>query len=291
MTFLPLLRLLRLIPNSVPGRYRLCRWLVTKLAPLGEAQIHALGLQWVVPSLREPIAAALLTDGTYEPSLHKALAKALKPDGVFFDVGANIGLFALTAAHHLTTQGRVIAFEASPRTFSYLQRNALVNPTQRLTLHHRAVTEYSDQKIQFFDAPTDQFGMSSLANRFSSTGSQITSLSLDDAAKALHLPRVDVIKVDVEGFELGVFRGAQRLLAQVPAPIIFFEFNDWAEANTSSTPGDAQRFLQQLGYLLVPLDAWIRGNRTSHPIQTSGGAELVAFKPSSIAGSSASISE
>jgi hypothetical protein len=85
--------------------------------------------------------------------------------------------------------------------------------------------------------------------------------------------------VDVEGFKLGVFRGARRLLAMTPAPVIFFEFNDWAESNALAVPGDAQRFLHELGYITVPLEDWARGERNPHPVQTSGGAEFVAFKP------------
>jgi FkbM family methyltransferase len=279
MNVISCLRLLRLIPASMPGKSRLTRWLIDRLAQNGEAEIPALGLSFFVPALREPIASSLLANGTYEPQLCEALAKVLKKDGVFMDVGANVGLFSLLAAHRLIPEGRVAAFEASPRIFSFLERNAQRNPRPGLTLFHRAVTERSGDEMSFFDAPEAKFGMGSLANRFSSSAAVVKSISLDDAAEQLGLPRVDVIKVDVEGFELGVFRGARRLLSMTPAPVVFFEFNDWAEANATSAPGDAQRFLQELGYMTLPLEDWMRGDRRPRPPQTSGGGDLVAFKP------------
>lgn len=279
MSALSWLRLLRLIPSSMSGKSRLSRWLIGRLAPDGEAEIPALGLSFFVPDVREPIASSLLADGTYEPQLCEALAQVLRKDGVFMDVGANVGLFSLLAAHRLVPNGRVVAFEASPRIFSCLERNWQRNPHQCLTLFHRAVTRSSGDEMSFYDAPEAKFGMGSLANRFSSSAAVVKSISLDDAAEQLGLPRVDVIKVDVEGFELGVFQGAEKLLSMTPAPVVFFEFNDWAEANATAAPGDAQRYLQDLGYVTLPLDAWMRGDRLPRPPQTSGGGDLVAFKP------------
>lgn len=279
MNVISCLRLLRFIPAAAPGKSRLSCWMIERLAHYGEAEIPALGLSFVVPALREPIASSLLANGTYEPLLCEALAQVLKKDGVFMDVGANVGLFSLLAAHRLAPEGRVAAFEASPRIFTFLERNAQKNPSPSLTLFHRAVTTRSGEELSFFDAPDAKFGMGSLANRFSSNASVVKSISLDDAAEQLRLPRVDAIKVDVEGFELGVFQGARRLLSMTPAPVVFFEFNDWAEANATSTPGDAQRYLQELGYVTLPLEDWMQGDRSPRAPQTSGGENLVAFKP------------
>ena len=65
MNVISCLRLLRLIPASMPGKSRLTRWLIDRLAQNGEAEIPALGLSFFVPALREPIASSLLANGTY----------------------------------------------------------------------------------------------------------------------------------------------------------------------------------------------------------------------------------
>lgn len=280
MNVISCLRLLRLIPASMPGKSRLTRWLIDRLAKNGEAEIPALGLSFFVPALREPIASSLLANGTYEPQLCEALAKVLKKDGVFMDVGANVGLFSLLAAHRLVPEGRVVAFEASPRIFSFLERNAQRNPRPGLTLFHRAVTERSGDEMSFFDAPEAKFGMGSLANRFSSSAAVVKSISLDDAAEQLGLPHVDVIKVDVEGFELGVFRGARRILSQSRPPLIVFEFNDWAEEQPElhQRAGDAQRFLLECGYKLQTVGSFLAGGRPHESVLIQGGADLVAMR-------------
>lgn len=280
MTAISFLRLLRLLPVSLPGKARLARVLVDSLAPYGEAELDVRGLRLSVPSLREPIASNLLVNGVYEPLLCKSLARVLKPDGIFFDVGANVGFFSLLAAHRIVPAGRVVAFEASPRIFAFLEKNAKLQPRPGLQVIHAAVTERTGDEISFFDAPSIKFGMGSLANRFGSEAVAVKSISLDDAAEKLGLAHVNAIKVDVEGYELGVLRGARRLLTTEPTPVVFFEFNDWAEANPLSAPGDAQRFLQELGYITVPMEAWSRGERRQQPVQVSGGAEFVAFRPS-----------
>jgi FkbM family methyltransferase len=246
----------------------------------GPADIQTDGITFRVPSTREPVAMHLIADGGYEPDLCAVLASRLNPSSVFFDVGSNVGVMSLSAAHRWCPQGRVVGFEASPKIFECLDHNARTNPHPSLSVLNRAVTGQSGQHLTFYDAPDEKFGMGSLTNRFGSSGVQVSTITLDDAASELGIERVDVIKVDVEGFELGVFQGAQRLLQQNPAPFIVFEFNDWAEDNGTTKPGDAQRFLRDLGYTTLPLDRWQRGDLKLEPVIVSGGENIVAFKPS-----------
>jgi hypothetical protein len=87
--------------------------------------------------------------------------------------------------------------------------------------------------------------------------------------------RVSVIKIDAEGAELDVIRGAQKLLGADHAPALIFEFVDWAEARLHR-PGDAQRELLRLGYALARLDG--RREPIRVPLET-GAAMIVAQKP------------
>jgi FkbM family methyltransferase len=272
------LRVLPLLPAALPGKTRLARWLLRHFMPPGPVEVSAKGITYCAPSSQEPVVQHLIADATYEPKLCAALSKTLKPDSIFIDVGANIGVMALQAAHHWCPQGRVLAFEASPAVFPCLENNATRNPHPALAVFHLAVTNLSGGSLRFYEAPADKFGMGSLANRFGALGAQVPTITLDDAAQQHRLQRVDVIKVDVEGFELGVFQGARRLLEQSPAPIIFFEFNDWAETHGDTRPGDAQRYLRSLGFQTVTLQSWEQKNLNEQPIIENGSADIVAFR-------------
>ncbi len=72
----------------------------------------------------------------------------------------------------------------------------------------------------------------------------VATRTLDSVLSELAITSVDVLKVDVEGFEAAVFRGAERLLSGPNPPIVVFEFCDWAEQRSGYCIGDAQRVLQ-----------------------------------------------
>src|SRR5262249_13394872 len=104
--------------------------------------------------------------------------------------------------------------------------------------------------------------------------------SLDTMLAEMNIHQPDVIKIDVEGAELGVLRGAARLLASERPPVIVFEFADWAEARIpGQRPGDAQAFLIASGYRLFYLE---RDGRTGQELLTpvcQGFAMLLAIPP------------
>jgi FkbM family methyltransferase len=230
------------------------------------------------------MAHALIRDGVYEPQTAAAIQNHLPRDGTFIDVGANIGIFSLIAAHHWCPLGRVVAIEASPRICEWLMRNVQENSSPGLQILNSAITRKSGETALFFDAPMEKFGMGSLTSRFGNFGSAVNTLSLDDAAASLGISQVDVIKVDVEGHELGVFEGAMKLLHHPKPPVIIFEFNDWAEnrPHDNTKAGDAQRFLALQGYSIQKLDAYFAEGPKSGPIIESGSTELIAWKGSSL---------
>ena len=117
--------------------------------------------------------------------------------------------------------------------------------------------------------------MGSLAAQFNGDSSVVLGRSLDSLISELNCTQVDLIKVDVEGFEAAVFRGALSLL-QTHHPVVIFEFIDWAEQRSGEKLGSAQELLMSLGYTLHRIDE--KGPRLCRleDIITSGGAMLVA---------------
>jgi FkbM family methyltransferase len=231
-----------------------------------------------VPHLREPIAFHLLVDGTYEPETRNFLLRHLSPGGVFVDVGANIGVFSVPAARRVGPAGQVLAVEASRRVFRFLEENIRLNNLSNVVLKECAACD-RDATVELYEAPASSFGMGSLAPQFGAAPTGVRGRTLDDIIEEEGIRKVELLKVDVEGFEAAVFRGAERLLTGLRPPLIVFEFVDWAEARVpESRIGEAQRQLTGWGYRIWRLSDFMKGKGPLKDICTTGYEMLVALR-------------
>jgi FkbM family methyltransferase len=141
-----------------------------------------------------------------------AMLAHLQPGDVVWDVGANIGWFSLLAARAVGDAGMVTAFEPSVTNASWLERNGVRNGLQ-VTVVCAAVSDTSGWAR--FD------GSTSLGGHLSSSGrSVVPTVSLDEWAAEHGSPAF--VKIDVEGAEVAVLKGAKRLLAG-DRPVILCE--------------------------------------------------------------------
>lgn len=239
------------------------------------------GTTFLVPSLREPIGFYLLVDGVYELKATNFVLEHLKPGSVFIDIGANIGVFTIPAALKVGPTGCVVAIEPSPRVFPFLQQNLSFNGLSNVRSIQCAAFNFDKQTVPFYEAPVDQFGMGSLGAQFDVNPIPVLTHTLDYILSEQMIRQVDLIKVDVEGFEAAVFQGAEKLLTGNKPPIVVFEFCDWAEGRVpEGRIGNAQRTLKDWGYRIWRLDDLLRGNRPLVDVLTSGFETLVAMKDS-----------
>jgi FkbM family methyltransferase len=262
------------------GKYRLARFILGKSLETKNISLSTYdGCQYIIPSLQEPVGFALLIDGIYEPDSIQLMLQKLPKDAVFLDIGANIGVFTITAAKFLKQNGRVIAVEASPKIFPYLQQNIEANGLNNVKTLELAATERDNETVPFYEAPLDKFGMGSLAPQFQSSPIQLKTKTIDSILHDEQIDKVDFIKVDVEGYESSVFQGAEKLLNSPNAPIILFEFCDWAEARKpEGNIGDSQRVLIDFGYTIWTLSDFVKGGKPLDSILTQGSDMLVGVK-------------
>jgi hypothetical protein len=101
---------------------------------------------------------------------------------------------------------------------------------------------------------------------------------LDDVLDELAIDDIQIVKLDVEGSEIGVLRGLDRRLKGERPPTIVFEFVDWAEASVAGqSSGDTQAYLLSIGYRLFRLDhGGTPGAALEVPL-TTGSAMLLAI--------------
>ncbi|HMD13020.1 MAG TPA: FkbM family methyltransferase, partial [Bacteroidota bacterium] len=133
------------------------------------------------------------------------LSAYLKKCDVFVDVGANIGVLSLVAAAAVGDTGKVISIEGHPRIFDYLCKNVAMNQYKNITLINAAVGEKKG-KICFSDDRSDD-----LNSVVPESALEVSMVTLDELV-APEVDCINLLKVDVEGFEKFVFEGASKVL-------------------------------------------------------------------------------
>ncbi len=169
----------------------------------------------------------------HEAAATQYIVEALTPQSVFLDVGSNLGYFSIVAAHFAKT---VYAVEAQDKMVSLVRANAALNELDNV----HAFCAAAGDKPGFADIPVDGKPGTALN---SATGNKVPIIRLDDYFADGPLP--DVMKIDVEGFELNVLKGASRLLAHGPALAI--ELHE-TMADFGATPQEVLTILFDHGY-------------------------------------------
>lgn len=170
-----------------------------------------------------------------------AMLDEVRPGATFFDIGANVGYYSILASRLVGTSGRVAGFEPLIRNLSYLQRHVELNRADNVRILPFALS--SENTILSFST-----GENSAMGHLDSNGGGeflVPTVSLDEIAEKLGLTP-DVIKMDVEGAEMEVFRGATRILNEA-RPTIFLSTHS-PELRT-----DCIALLDGLGYQVTPL--------------------------------------
>jgi FkbM family methyltransferase len=155
----------------------------------------------------------------------EAFMQLVNPGGVVVDVGANFGLYALSAALYTRPHGRVFAFEPAPPAFAMLERNIADNNLNAVVTARRAAVGASAGHAQFYVGRDVSF---SSLHRTTRVDDSATEVSVEVVTLDLALADVrsiDLLKIDVEGGEGAVLSGAHNLLRRSRAPIVQFEFS------------------------------------------------------------------
>jgi FkbM family methyltransferase len=274
---LALARGLRVIPPSTRGKMRAARAILGSARDARDVVVQdRWGHRFLIPQVGSPIGLDLLVNGVYEPLELELALRLLQPGSTFVDVGANIGCYSIALAAAIRPGGRVLAIEASPRLQPYLERNIVMNGLHTIEIVALAAGE-REGTTAFHEAPSHSFGMGSIAPQFNSRPLQLPMSTLDRILQERAVERVDLMKVDVEGFELGVFRGARRALTGAHPPAVLFEFLDWAEERAGLRVGAAQESLLDWGYRLWTSSGFVRGAPPLDAPMRSGGAMLLAL--------------
>lgn len=186
------------------------------------------------------VSAAVWADPTHPSEEEAFVASRLRAGDSYVDVGANVGLLTLKAASLVGPTGRLIAIEAHPRTHRFLAENVALNGFANVQVIHRAVGD-TDGTVRFSDYLSDDQNHVVVGG----AGVDVPMQRLDELVPA---GPIALLKVDVEGFELPVFRGAPGVLARTRA--VLFESWDQHTARYGFAVADVLDLLRASGFTL-----------------------------------------
>jgi len=210
----------------------------------------------------------------YEPEVH-FLEKLVGPGEVFVDAGANCGVYTTAAAHCVGPTGKVLAFEPGEGSLAMLKRNVALNCFSHVRVFPLALSDTAGiARLYAHDHGASSFtlGRTKEGERLSFT---IETITLDAVLAREAIDRVDVIKMDVEGAEELILRGATALFERC-RPRVIFEINPPAIARLNLSARGAWDFLATRGYRFFLME---EDGRLTAVDQPPGGGNVVALPP------------
>jgi FkbM family methyltransferase len=192
--------------------------------------------------LRELIDASLFYSGTFEVEAERTITEALKPGMIAFDIGANMGYHTFRMAKAVGTSGKVYAIEPTAGAFNKLQRNISLNSIKNIYPLKLALGERDEGLIELRVKSSYRLDGTDL------TGSELIPMrTLDALIKENAVNHVDFLKMDVDGYEAKVVRGAIHTLEH-HRPIMFFEITPSILKNNENDFTYLLSMLDELGY-------------------------------------------
>jgi len=192
----------------------------------------------IAPSSLDLIATAINWGRSWEHWVYDTCRWIMPPEGVFYDIGANVGYMAIELLHQLPNT-RGVLFEPQPQLVEALNRSKELNAFQ--------------DRCQILECALSNSSGLAYLNRFNHDGHasisnqsqlkeqiKVRSMTLDDAVEKYLLPLPDVIKIDVEGYEGNVLQGGLKTLEAARPSIIF-------ECSTMGQFQEISAILRQVG--------------------------------------------
>ena len=173
--------------------------------------------------------------GTFEPDETRMIARHLHEGMTFVDVGANVGYFTALGAARVGRTGRVVAFEPSPYAFRRLQSMVKQNHLSQVETCNVALGDCADRLNLYLGVNSVNHTPTMIPHENTTTTS-VEVRTLDVEMDRLGVKKIDLMKIDVEGYEPKVLAGAKRLLTEKRIRAILCEFNEsWLEKAGSSS--------------------------------------------------------
>lgn len=179
------------------------------------------------------------------------LLDLIRPDDRIVDIGANIGLKALPLAK-AASNGCVVAFEPHPGIFGRLNDHVSTNGLTNIRLYNIGIGNASTTEA-LYEVDDHNPGMNRILRRTSGSGMRYTEVKIARLGPILSeagIDHVDVIKIDVEGYEMEVLKGSTEVIER-DLPTLFIELDDANLKEHGSHAGELIAMLNAWNYRIV----------------------------------------
>jgi FkbM family methyltransferase len=194
--------------------------------PLGDAVLcRVLGrYKMYIDAADDGFGAHVMLDGVWEGGLTIFMAREIQDGMRVVDAGANHGYYTILFADLVGPKGRVAAIEPNPRMMALLRRSVAINGfTDRVEPHEQALGARDDEEVVFW-TPTNEPKNARVISYEHTGGTTFPIRSMSLATLMADWPRVDFIKIDVEGAEEAMLEGAWPIIVR-DHPRMLLEFN------------------------------------------------------------------
>ncbi|AEA44702.1 FkbM family methyltransferase [Fluviicola taffensis] len=203
------------------------------------------GVKMVIdPSVDTGVELSLFQTGTYEKGTIQLLQKYLNPGNTFLDIGANIGLMSVIASKVVGEKGIVYSVEANPKTVPILQVNSELNACENIVILPIALSDSKGMARLFENWEVNRGGASLISQSNEQQGIEVKMERLDDLFQK-ETP-LQLVKIDVEGFEPQVLRGGMSWF-QKQQPIFIIEVSKKREKEVGPSPAEIMKLVQTIG--------------------------------------------
>jgi FkbM family methyltransferase len=203
-----------------------------------------------------PMLQALARGEFYEPEVSYFITNVLQEGDTFIDVGGHIGYFSMLAAHTVGPEGHVYTFEPESRNASHIRAHIALNEVANVDLIEEAVGD--EEGVAGLHVNADNTGGHALwdvgehpYNAQSRVHHEVKPVRRGTLAQLLAKTaeqRVRLVKIDAEGSELRILKGAMLLLLARKVPYVICEINEFALQKMGATGQGMRAFMQACGY-------------------------------------------
>lgn len=205
-------------------------------------------------NMRDRMQAVMFLKRCHEAET-EAIFKTLAPQSrVFFDIGANVGYFSFLVKQ-LAPTCKVYSFEPLPKNIIAYKKNQKLNSFSDMNLQEVCVAD-REGETEFLIPPIEESGWGRMAHRelFSGEKIQRQVVTLDYFIKTQALDRLDLMKIDVEGYEFKVLQGALTLI-ETFRPKICIELNEPCLLDTGTSGEEIFAFFKKHKYGMYAIDS------------------------------------